>query len=383
MRTTRFSLLIASLALFFVHCGNSKPEPDAYAAMQKNKMVRIGTNPFTIPFETSAGTGVEGLDVDLGDAIAKDLNYPTKWIQTSEFNKLFDYLQNGELEMVISSVAVTPERQKEFTFSEPYFDSSNTIARRRDDLSIKDLTSLAGKNVGVQTARTAETFMATQTVAAGVKLTKFPTLDEALGALNRRELEAVVGDKPIMTYSIAKNYSTNLITTDVELSHDQFAVVVRQKETKLLAQINETIRRLKSAKQFDAWYKKWFGSVMRDATTENAKIDKEEKLKISPKALSISFVREAGSTVKLDRLDGFNATLTGTNGNFNSTAIDTDEAGLRGSCKFTTPIPPGEYTLNLSRLKVSQPITVQKKAVTAFTVILTFTKSGSLSMEWR
>jgi len=383
LRTTRISLLIASLALFFVHCGNSKPEPDAYASMQKNKMVRIGTNPFTIPFETSAGTAVEGFDVYLGEAIAKDLNYPSKWIQWNEFNKLFDLLQNGELEMVISSVAITPERKKEFAFSEPYFDSSNTIARRRDDLSIKDLASLAGKNVGVQTARTAETFMATQTTAAGVKLTKFPTLDEALGALNRRELEAVVGDKPIMTYSIAHAYTTNLITTGVELSHDQYAVVVRQKETKLLAQINETIRRLKSAKQFDAWYDKWFGSVMIDAGHDIDKINKDEILKNSPKALSINFVKEAGSTVKLDRLDGFNATLTGTNGNFNSTAIDTDEAGIRGSCKFTTPIPPGEYTLNLSRLKVSQPITVQKKAVSAFTVILTFTKSGGLSMEWR
>jgi ABC-type amino acid transport substrate-binding protein len=383
LRTTRFSLLIASLALFFVHCGNSKPEPDAYAAMQKNKMVRMGTNPFNIPFETSAGTGVEGYDIDLGEVIAKDLNYPTKWIQWNEFNKLFDLLQNGELEMIISSVAITPERQKEFAFSEPYFDSSNTIARRRENLDIKDLASLAGKNVGVQTARTAEKFMETQTAAAGVKLTKFPTLDEALGALNRRELDAVVGDKPIMTYSISKNYSTNLITTGVELSHDQYAVVVRQKETKLLAQINETIRRLKTADQFHAWYDKWVGSVMTDATKENVKIDQEEKLKTSPKALSISFVKEAGSTVKLDRLDGFNATLTGANGSFNSTPIDTDEAGVKGSCRFTTPIPPGDYTLNLSRLKVSQPITVQKKAVTAFTVILTFTKSGGLSLEWR
>jgi ABC-type amino acid transport substrate-binding protein len=382
LRTLKFSLLISSLALFFVHCGNSKPTPDAYAAMQKNKMVRIGTNPFTVPFETAAGTGVEGLDIDLGEEIAKDLAYPTKWIQTPQFDKLFEYLKNGEVELVISSVAIAEERKKDFAFSEPYFDSSNTIARRRDNLAIKDLSSLAGKRVGVQTSRTAEAFMETQKTAAGVKITKFSTLDEALGALNRGEVEAVVGDKPIMTFSIAKNYTTNLITTDVELSQYQYAVVVRPEEKKLLAQINETIRRLKSARQFNTWYDKWFGSVMGDATKENAKIEQEEKLKNSPKALTVYFIKEAGSTVKLDRLDGFNATLTGTNGNFNSTPITTDDAGVKGNCKFTTPIPPGEYKFNLTRVGVSQTITIERKAVTSYTVTLMFTAKG-LELSWK
>ena len=131
MRTVKFSLLIACLAIVCVHCGESKKEPDAYASMIKNKMVRIATNPFTVPFETAAGTGVEGYDIDLGEAIAKDLNFPTKWIQWAQFDKLFEFLRDGQVEMIISSVAISDELKKEFAFSDPYFDSSNTIAWSR------------------------------------------------------------------------------------------------------------------------------------------------------------------------------------------------------------------------------------------------------------
>ncbi len=383
MRTVKLSLLIAGLALFFVHCGETKKVPDAQASMIKNKMVRIGTNPFNVPFETAAGTGVEGFDVELGEAIAKDLNYPTKWIQHAQFEKLFEFLKNGEVEMIISSVAISDELKKEFAFSDPYFDSSNTIARRKDNLAIKDLASLAGKKVGVQLARAAETFMEKQTAAKNVKLIKFPTLDEALGALNRGELDAVVGDKPIMTFSIAKNYSTNLITTDVELNQYQYAVVVRPQETKLLASINATIRRLKNAHQFEQWYDKWFGSVLKEASKDIAKIEEQEKLKNAPKSLSVSLIKEAGSTVRLDRLDGFNATLTGPNGTFTSTPINTDEANVKGGCKFTSPIPPGEYKFNLARIGVSQTIPIEKKPVTALTVTLIFKKSGDLELAWK
>jgi ABC-type amino acid transport substrate-binding protein len=372
LRTVKFSLLIASVALLCIYCGSSQPAPDAWKAIAKNKMVRIGTNPFNIPFETANGTGVEGFDIDLGEAIVKDLGYPAKWIQWQNFTDLFDLLKKGEIEMIISSVAISDERKKDFAFSDPYFETSNTIARRADNTTITDLASLAGKHVGVQTGRSAEAFMATQTTAGNVTVVKFATLDEALGALNRGEIEAVVGYKPIMTYSIAKNYSTNLITTDVDLSRHQYAVVVRPEETKLLEKINETIRRLKGEKQFEAWHDKWFGTVLIEGTKAAGDAKRTEELKIAPKSISVTLVKEPGSTYELDRLDGFNATLTGPGGNFTSTAINTNEAGTGGTFKFPTPIPPGEYKFNLARIKVSENITIQKEPKTSLSVTMTF-----------
>jgi len=375
LRTAKFSLLIATVALICVQCGG-KPGPDAWAAMQKNKMVRIGTSPFNIPFESALGPKVEGYDVDLGEEIAKDLGYPTQWVKINEFGKTFESLKNGEIEMIISAVAISEEWEKEFAFSEPYFDSGNTIARRRDNPTIKDLASLAGKRVGVQSGRTGDIFMATQKDAANVTTVRFQTLDDALGALNRGEIDAVVGDEPIITYSINKSYGTNLITTGAVLTHNQYAVVVRPNETKLLAKINETIARLKSTGALNTMRVKWFQNVMAEARGEREALDREEQLKVAPKATTVSFIKKSGSTVEFERLDGFNAVLVGAGGTFTSTPISTDEAAVRGSCKFPNPIPPGDYTFNLSRIGLTRAITIEKKAVTSMTVTLTFSGKG-------
>jgi polar amino acid transport system substrate-binding protein len=344
--------------------------------MQKNKMVRIGTSPFNIPFESALGSKVEGYDVDLGEEIAKDLGYPTQWVKINEFDKTFESLKNGEIEMIISAVAITEERKREFVFSDPYFDSGNTIARRRDNRAIKDLASLAGKRVGVQTGRTGGTFMSIQKEVANVTLTEFQTLDDALGALNRGEIDAVVGDEPIITYSINKSYGTNVITTGAVLTHNQYAVVVRPEETKLLAKINETIARLKSANTLTVWREKWFQNVMAEAKGEREALDREEQLKVAPKAITVSFIKKSGSPVEFERLDGFNAVLVGAGGTFTSTPISTDEAAVHGSCKFPNPIPPGDYTFNLSRIGLTRAITIEKKAVTSMTVTLTFSGKG-------
>ena len=190
----------------------------------------------------------------------------------------------------------------------------------------------------------------------------------------------MVGYKPIMTYSIAKNYSTNLITTDVDLSRHQYAVVVRPEETKLLEKINDTIRRLKAEKQFEAWHDKWFGTVLIEGTIAAGAAKRTEELKIAPKTFAVTLVKEAGSKVQLDRLDGFTATLTGPGGSFTSTPISTNDAETGGSFKFPTPIPLGEYKLSLSRINLTASLTIAKKPVTSLTFVMTFKSNGELSI---
>ena len=382
MRTVKVSLLIASLALIFVQCGDKKVTHDASAAMIKYKVVRIATDPVNVPFEFGLGTDVQGFDVDLGAEIAKDLGFPVKWIKVS-FDRIFEVLKKGEVEMVISTVAITEERRKEFAFSDAYFDSGNTIARRRDNQAIKDLPSLSGKRVGVQAGRTGDSFMTTQKTAAGTTLSRFKTLDDALGALNRGELDAVVGDQPIITYSIYNSFATNLITTGVELSPNQYAVVLRPEETLLRDKVNATIARFKSSGELERNREKWFQNVMQDTKEEREKLEKEEQLKQAPKSITVNFVKEAGNTTRMDRLDGFDAQLTGAGGSFKSTPISTDDAAVRGSCKFPAPIPPGEYTFSLPRIEAKATLTVEKKAVTSMTLVVTFPSKGNLGMAWK
>ena len=295
------AIWLLGLLVVLIGCGGGKEEPDAEAAMKKNKMVRIATDAVNLPFEFGAGTGVQGFDVDIGNEIGKDLGYDVKWVKVP-FSHLFDVLKNGEVELIISAISITPERKKEFAFSIPYFDSDLTIAKRRDKQDVKNLASLTGKKVGVQAGSTGEQFMKSQKVATGVTLITYPTLDDALGALNRMEINAVVGDEPILTYSIYKSFP-NLMTLGTRLTEEQYGVVMRKQDTALLASVNKTIERLKKSGELEALRKKWFQNVIEEVGEERAKMQREDALKEAPKDIVFNFVKTGGS-FSMDRLDG-------------------------------------------------------------------------------
>ncbi len=361
MRIAKFTTLLFCLALGSVSCGGGKEGPDAKTSMTKNKVVRIAIDAVNLPFGYGSGTGVQGLDVDIGNEIAKDLGYEPKWIK-STFEKLFDLLANGEVELVISAVSITPERKKDFAFSEPYYpDSANTIARRRDNDKIKDLASLAGKKVGVQSSSTGQKLVESRVATAVI--VKFPTLDDALGALNRTEVDAVVGDLPILTYSIYKSYP-NLVTVCTRLTEEQYAVVVRKNEKDLLAKVNATISRLKKSGELDVLRKKWFQNVLEEAAKECRDIEIKKKRETEPKYVTFNFIKTSGK-FNMERLDGYQVSLTGPNGRFTSTPILTN--GPRGSCKFPTPVPIGEYSLSMPIFHLNTTIKIPPGGATSVT----------------
>ena len=371
MRTAKIAGLILSLILTTLSC-SSERKIDAFASIARNKFVRISTAAVNLPFEFGAGTGVQGFDVDIGAEIAKDLGTEVKWIKVTH-DRLLEVLKNGEVELTISALGITPERKKELAFSEPYFTSDTSIARRRDKVEITDLASLAGKKVGVQTLTMAQQFMRSQKTAANVSLVEFPTLDDALGALNRTEIEAVVGDEYIMTYSIYQSFG-NLMTTGAHLQQKLMGVAMRRTEKELLTKVNQTLERLKKSGELENLRKKWFKNVMEQAAEDRVKLAKELALKKAPKQVTINIIKAPDVSLNMDRLDGFQAELVGPNGRFTSAPILT--SGNRGSCKFAAGIPPGDYRLNMSIFKLSVEIKVPEKPASSLSFDMNITSRG-------
>lgn len=262
-----------------IGCGKrEKAVPSAAESMEKNKKVIIITDPVNAPFEFGSGTGVQGYDIDIGNEIGKTLNIEVKWVKVSGYEHLFEILRKGEAEILISAIAIDPKKSAEFDFSEPYFDSGDAIAITRDNFDIKDLSHLSGKKVGVGAGRPGDSFMAEQKTAKAASITKYPTLDDALGALNHAEINAVVGDEAILAYSSFNSYVFTTFLPNT-VNKYQYAVVVRKGETELLGKVNETLRRLKSSGDLESAKKKWFGNVKDEGLKQRQKDQQEEALK--------------------------------------------------------------------------------------------------------
>ena len=374
MRIAKYTtLLLVSLVLIAIGCGKKENEvPSAAERMKKNKKVIIVTDPRNAPFEFGKDTGVQGLDVDLGNEIGKTLNIEVSWVPMKGYDHLFELLGKGEAELLISAIAIDPKRSAEFAFSQPYYDSGDVIAHQRNVFDIKDLASLSGKTVGVAEGRPGDTFLTTQNVVPNVSIKKFESLDDALGALNRTELNAVIGDEIMLSYSSYNNFSATT-TLPEQVNKYQYGVVVRKNETELLAKVNETIDRLKSSGELKKMVDTWINEIVKKSR-ERGKTDIGiENARKAPKAINVIITKLSGAW-NMDRLDGYQLVFEGTNGRFESTPILTE--GNKGNCKFTKPLPPGEYKLNMNIIKLTKVVTVPDLAKSALTLDMKVSAGG-------
>ena len=331
----------------------------------RNKEVHVLTEGLNAPFEFGKDTGFQGLGADIGEEIAKTLGQPLKWVKSKGVAHLFEVLHDGTtVDMIISSVANDPERTADFDFSIPYFDTGDVIAHHRTEFGITDLASLSGKKVGVVEGRPADIFMTPKAGSMNIELFKYSTVDEALGYLNRTEIDAVVGDEILLNYSSVESYpNTNILNTII--NKYSYVVAVRKGDAKLLEKINETISRLKSSGELAELEAKWVGDIKERAKARASADREQEELKKAPKTINVSINKRSGNW-NMDRLDGFQFVLQGPNGTYRSTPIETE--GNRGSCRFTQPVPTGDYKLNISILGMTADVNVPEYPKTSLSM---------------
>lgn len=84
--------------------------------------IRIGVDASFPPFAVDDGTSVWGLDIDLGNAIAKEIGMPVRFVNMG-FDGLYDSVIADQVDMVISALQVDLTRTAEVRYTQHYFDA--------------------------------------------------------------------------------------------------------------------------------------------------------------------------------------------------------------------------------------------------------------------
>lgn len=160
--------LVALAPLVVLTQAHSQTLPDRIA---KTKIIKIAVNAIYPPmeFKDPESAKLMGFDVDLGNALAKELGVTLEW-QESAFEQLIPSLTTGRVDMILSGLNDRPARRESMDFID-YLNSGvqfYTLASRAD---IGKPTDLCGKTVGTSrsTSFPAEikTWSDTNCVAAG------------------------------------------------------------------------------------------------------------------------------------------------------------------------------------------------------------------------
>jgi ABC-type amino acid transport substrate-binding protein len=259
-------LTMAVFAVFVAGCGDD--DGGGGDAEGGGGTLTVGSDVPYPPFEQGKAPNYTGFDVELVEAMAERIGRTAEFQDTS-FDTIFRDLAQGKFEMVASATTITPEREENVDFTDPYYLSEQALlVKEGSDLS--SVEDLQGMTVGVQQGTTGQEFSEEETGADEVRA--YPEGPDAVNALNAGTVDAVVIDLPVAEDAVSKQGGVEIATSIP--TDEQYGFVVAQGDEELLAELNEALKEIKDDGTYAEIYEKWFKRAppkeVLDATHEAA-----------------------------------------------------------------------------------------------------------------
>lgn len=250
----RFKTFSAACALAMASlCGFSS---SSYAADDEGSVLRVGTESLYAPFEFTENGKLVGFDIDLMNAVAKEMGREIEWVQMS-FDGLIPALLTKQLDMAVASFTITPERAKRINFSDPYYRAGLTFMIRMKDLDkYTDAESLKGKRICAQLGSISADKAAT--ISPG-NVATFNDASSALIELMAGGCEAMLNDKTANEYFLATSKASNNLFELAEiLEAADMAMAIPKGDDQLLQDVNKALKTIKDNGTYQQIYDKWF-----------------------------------------------------------------------------------------------------------------------------
>jgi polar amino acid transport system substrate-binding protein len=259
--------LVGAMMASLAACGTASAiTKDGLAGLKKKGTIIVGMEATTPPYEyhlrTSDGKDqIVGSDIKLLDAVTKDLGVKYK-IKDMDFDGLLVAMQSGKIDMIVSAMSPTKEREKNADFTNVYYKSRNIMLVRKQDVD-KYKTSADFANARLATIKTSvqEGIIESKLPNAQLKLLGRST-DLAIDLANNK-VDGVLVDIPTAILLSRSNPTITLSKVYYEDPSAGAAIAMPKGTDKtIMANINKTIAKIKPD------YEQWLIDATKDVKEE-------------------------------------------------------------------------------------------------------------------
>jgi ABC-type amino acid transport substrate-binding protein len=204
------------------------------------------------PFEQGKKGSYTGFDVEMMEAIGKEIGREPEFIDSS-FETIFRDLAQEKFEAVMSAATITEEREKVVDFSLPYYLSEQAILVKEGS-EITGLSDLKGKVVGAQQGTTGLELGKEKAEAS--ELRPFPEGPAADNALKAGTVEAVIIDAPVAKQQAEELGGIEIV--EKVPTEETYGIAIAKGNTELLEGVNEGLKKAIEDGSYAKVYEKWF-----------------------------------------------------------------------------------------------------------------------------
>lgn len=254
---------IAALALL---CLGPATAPAKHGP-QPRTLIAVFPEQFPPVFQVTGNNVPTGFGIEIMEELAARAGLHIVYRPTRTWEQARDALRAGDADL-IPNMGVTPARRKDFDFSLPLMRtpvSAYVRAETRDVHSLDDLIA-RGHTIASTRINVANEVLHDR---AGIKLRNFGTIGEALAALDKGEVDAVVYPDPAVAQMVQQlNLTHRLRRIEPPLAVIERAVAVRKGDDALLAVLNREIRLFVGTPHYRTIHERWYGAPPPFWTTE-------------------------------------------------------------------------------------------------------------------
>ena len=191
-----FMAALLLVTMVFAGCGGGGNEPAKTDDAKKADKIVIGLD----------DEYAVGFDVDLAKEAAKRLGSEVEF-KAIDWNSKEAELKSGRIDIIWNGLDITPERQQNMLFSDPYMDNRQIVfVKKGNDQGISSESDLAGKAIGTQAGSTAESYISNNDALKN-SFKEFKTYGDYVSAfmdLENGRIDALVCDEIVGRYAMSK-----------------------------------------------------------------------------------------------------------------------------------------------------------------------------------
>ncbi len=228
----------------------------AIGQAQAAETFRVGAYPANPPWESKAADGsFSGLEVDIVNEIGRRIGR-TVTIEGMDFKALFVAAASNRVDAVISSLTITPERLKNQSFTQPFFDGELALVVT-DKSGIGSIEDMKGRSIGSVATSSPETWAKANMARLGFSTYRsYDGLNTLFLDVRTGRLDAAVSDA--VGSAVALRKMPGLKIAARVSTGDRFGIMMG-KNSPLLKPVNDAISDMKRDGTMARLIEKWMG----------------------------------------------------------------------------------------------------------------------------
>jgi polar amino acid transport system substrate-binding protein len=201
---------------------------------------------------------VIGMDVDLATMIAEAMGVRLS-LQRMDFRTLMPALESGSIDMIVSNMTMTPDRNLKAAFVGPYFTSGKALLTKKSSIAqAKGLPEINSPQFTFVALKGSTSEAVIGKGAPQAKLLTAGTQTEAIQMVVEGKSDAMIADYPICVVAVYRNPAAGLISVVAPITYEPIGIAVPKGDPHLLNWLGNFLHSLEKAGYMDGLKEKWF-----------------------------------------------------------------------------------------------------------------------------